>query len=153
MLPWLLPSSFLAIVVAISAVALVISRFSRRDRQKQIEDLSKEWGMQYSPRDAFNLAPLIASHLPIPGAADVCVHDMLYSTDSAGHRYIFSAEYTSGVVHSKVRRHCVVSLLERRGGDVAWGSFQMAAEGLSLVEQYRSLHAPADNDPTHPVKQ
>jgi len=130
-------------MIAISLIALTASRFSRRDRQKQIQELARQWGMQYSPRDVFNLAPLIASHLPVPGAADVRVRDMIYSTDSSGHRYIFCAEYTAGVVRSKTRRSCVVSLLERRGGgDVAWGSFQLAAENLPLAEQYRSLHEP-----------
>jgi hypothetical protein len=92
---------------------LIVSGILRRRQRGALLDLARQWGMQYSPSDVFNLAPRIASHLPVMGASDVRVRDLIYGTDSrGGHRCVFSAEYTFGVVRSKVRRRCVACVVE-----------------------------------------
>lgn len=115
----------------------------RRRRQRLIAALARQWQMHYSPNDVFNLAPRIASRLPVPGAADVRVRDLLYGTEPAGHRCIFCAEYTVGVVRSRKRRWSVLSVFEPRGRSDApgWASLRIAPEDLPLVEQYESLRA------------
>jgi hypothetical protein len=100
--------------------------------------------MNYTPRDTFNLAARIAPHLPVPGAADISVCDLIYGTEEAQHRYIFSAEYTVGIVRAKRRERCVMCVSEPRGrgGDLppSASSLRIARQDLPLMDQYRSLH-------------
>lgn len=151
--PLLWPTSLLFLMIALTGVAIVISTVSRRSRERRIRALAREWDMQYSRRDVFNLASRVASRLPVPGAADVRVRDLIYGVEHGGHRCIFSAEYTAGVVRSKTRRQCVLSVLEARGCSASepWTSFQIAAEELPLDEQYRSLRVNRDDSKSDPT--
>jgi hypothetical protein len=141
--PWLSPFLLLVVLVTISLVAYFGSVVWRQRRRGQLRKLAREWQMQYSPGDLFHLAGRVAPSLPVLGAADVRVHDVIYGSEPDGYRCIFSAEYTAGVVRSRSRRRCVVSILEPRSGPEetarTWTSFQIAADELTLIEQYRSL--------------
>jgi hypothetical protein len=96
--------------------------------------------MHYTARDVFGLAPHIAHRLPVVGAADVRVSDLIYGSDQTGLQYIFCAEYTAGVIRSKSRRRCVVSVVEPKStGQIDWTTLHIAAVELPLVDQYRSL--------------
>jgi hypothetical protein len=135
------PLFVLGVLVCISLSALLIDRAIRRARRKALTALARSWQMHYTPRDIFQLAPRIAPLLPVPGAADVHVTDLIYGTEPAGHRYIFCAEYTVGVVRAKRRRRCVLSVLEprHRTDGSEFSANRLAPEGLPLLEQYRSL--------------
>ena len=100
--------------------------------------LAREWKMHYAPDDRFELAARVAERLPIPGAADVCVVDLIYGTEQGVRRYVFCAHYTTGVVRRKHRAKCVASLCEapnREGGE--WSGLVIAPPDLSMLEQYR----------------
>jgi len=135
------PYFFLFLIVAITAITASSYTLIRRQREFGLIQLAKQWKMHFSPKDVFNLAPRLASRLPIPGAAEVRVRDMIYGNESAGHRYIFCAEFTVGVLQSKSRRHVVATVLEpRERGDASiWATLQFAPVELPLIEQYRSL--------------
>src|SRR4051794_5172587 len=105
------PMLLLLLALAITLGAAAGYALVRRRQQRALSELAKSWRMHYSPRDVFNLAPRVARHLPIVGAAGVRVRDLIYGTEPGGHRYIFSAEYTAGVVRSKSRRRSVISVL------------------------------------------
>jgi hypothetical protein len=143
--PWLTPAVLLGLLLVISMVAHLGSVMWRQRRRSQLRRLAREWKMQYSPNDVFHLAGRVAPGLPVLGAADVRVHDVIYGSEPDGYRCIFSAEYTAGVVRSRSRRRCVVSILEPRANpDEAakeWSSFQVAASDLRLIEQYESLRS------------
>ncbi len=148
---------FLSIVVTL--VAVIVSHLLRRRERKVLYALAREWGMHYSAYDVFNLAPRVAAHLPVIGASDVLVRDLIYGMQPAGgHRYIFCAEYTAGVVRSKNRRRCVACVIEnaicsRATSDEAAAAptagagagtkgsllLQVASADLPFLEQYRSL--------------
>ncbi|HWP39762.1 MAG TPA: hypothetical protein VNL70_02465 [Tepidisphaeraceae bacterium] len=130
----------LLIVTLLTLVALAMQAALNRRRRRALSALARQWQMHYSPADVLNLAPRVAAHLPTVGAADVVVRDLIYGTDPACYRYIFSVEYTTGLVRAKSRRRCVVCATEPRvRGEGAWTSFRIAPADLSLLEQYRSL--------------
>ena len=135
------PLTLLAATLLVTALGGIIFTFRRSNTASELMRLARDWHMHYSRRDVFDLAPRIAAHLPVSGAADVRVRDLIYGNEPGGHRYVFSAEFTVGVVRSKCRRQCVVSILEPRGRhDVpVWSSIQIAPEELPLIEQYQSL--------------
>jgi hypothetical protein len=140
--PWI----FLLLVMAITAAAAIGNVVLRRQREQALEELAKQWNMHFSSQDVFNLAPRIASRLPVPGAADVRVRDLIYGNESAGHRYIFSAHFTTGVLRSKKRQQYVVTLLEPRDRNDAsiWSSLRFAPMELPLLEQYTDLKKNAE---------
>src|SRR4051812_15437068 len=141
-LTFLTPMLLLLLAVGATAIAAAGYGLVRRRQQHALSELAKSWRMHYSPRDVFNLAPRVARHLPITGASDVHVRDLIYGTEPGGHRYIFSADYTAGVVRSKTRRRSVVSVLEPRGRSETsiWSTMALAPDNLPLIEQYQSLN-------------
>jgi hypothetical protein len=143
--PWLTPAFLLGTLLAVSAAAYAGSVMWRQRRRSQLRRLAREWRMQYSPSDVFHLAGRVAPALPILGAADVRVHDVIYGSEPDGYRCIFSAEYTAGVVRSRSRRRCVVSILEPRTSpdDLGkeWSSFEVAPTDLRFIDQYRALRS------------
>ena len=97
----------------------------------------------------------VVGRLPVPGAANVRVRDVIYGTERDRYRYVFTAEFTVGVVGPKHRVARVATFSEPRarvGGQSGASSVEtgsgsaptviLAPEGGTLVEQYRRL-APA----------
>jgi hypothetical protein len=134
----------LGVLVALTALAGFIESLSRRRKKRALRRLAGEWGMTYSARDRLRITSKVAGGLPVPGAADVYVLDVIYGAVNGHHRYVFTVEYTSGTVRGK-RRHVRVAAFSEprdgRGPDAAT-PIVMGPEGVSLVEQYRRL-APA----------
>ncbi len=92
--------------------------------------------MHYAPDDRFNLAPRVAARLPLVGAADVRIVDLIYGSEQGARRDVFCAHYTRGVVRWKRREKCVASLSESQE---KWSDLIIAPAALSLVEQYRAV--------------
>jgi hypothetical protein len=144
-IPRISPMLMLQVVVGVTLAAALLNRIARVMRRRALIGLARQWQMQYTPRDIFNLAARIGPVLPVPGAADVHVSDVIYGTEPGGHRYIFCAEYTTGVVRAKKRRRSVLSVLEprQRTDGNGWTSTRTALSDLDLLEQYRSLGSPS----------
>ncbi len=129
----------IAVIVATAAAYLghVISRAKARHR---LHALATELKMAYSPYDRFGLADRVADRFPIPGAASLRISDLLYASNADGYRYIFSAEYTLGVIRSKSRVRRVAAFSEPKNkSEAAWTPIRLAPENLSMEEQYQSL--------------
>jgi hypothetical protein len=137
------PLLFLGLMLLLTATAVTVDFLSRRRLRCQLQTLATELKMAYSHRDRFALADRVAEHFPVPGAAAVRVIDLLYSSDAESYRYLFSAEYTSGVIRSKRRLLRAVSLREPKGisDPSIWSNMLLAPGNLSLIEQYRYLAA------------
>ena len=123
-------------------VALSTQAILRRLHRRKLQRLAAEWQMHYSPDDRFRLAGRAAEMLPIPGAAQVRVMDLIYGNEKDGYRYLFSASFTEGVIRNKRRSVRVASFREARDRDCADATSPLivAAENLPIVEQYRELH-------------
>src|SRR5688500_15740566 len=92
------PLLLLASLLALTALALVVRKILRPAIKRRLRRFANDWKMRYVERDLFHLAPRIATVIPVPGAADLRVIDVLYASEGDTHRYLFTAEYTRGVV-------------------------------------------------------
>src|SRR5205085_8071945 len=117
------PLLFFAVLLAGTIALLIVQVLSDRVHRRRMMALAREWRMHYARDDRFNLAPRVAERLPLPGAADVRIADLIYGSEEGTRRYVFSAQYTSGVVRRKRRFKCVASLEER---DTKWSELKVA---------------------------
>lgn len=131
----------LGVLVLLSAVAGIAERFSRRGRKRALRGLATQWQMTYSPADQLRVAAKVLGRLPVPGAADVHVTDVIYGGQGDQYCYLFTAEYTIGAVRGKRRQLRVGSFCEprKRVADDATGPVVFAPEDLPLIEQYMKL--------------
>jgi hypothetical protein len=137
------PHQFLLLTLGVTAAATAANMIHRRRRQRGMAELARAWRMHYSARDLFRLAERVAPRLPAVGAADVFVADVIYGLESDAHRYIFSVEYTIGLVHARQRVVRAASFREpkERTDPTRWSPLELAEPTLPLAEQYRTLHA------------
>jgi len=142
------PLGLLALLIAFSAVAVCGAALLRRRRGRAVRRLAAEWRMNYTPTDSLQVTPKIARHFPIPGAADLRIRDLIYGIEQDRYRYVFTAEFTAGVVRTKTRRLRVGTFCEPRNRSLRHSTAEeaprvdLAPEGGSVVDQYAAL-APA----------
>jgi len=136
------PITFLVLAACITLGALVLDRYLRRRRRRELIELARQWRMHYVHRDVFDLTQRVARDFPIPGAALVRVTDLIYGVEGEFHRYIFSTEYTVGAVRVRKRLVRVVSTRDARSHSAPHHppELKFSDDSLPLVEQYRTLH-------------
>ncbi len=139
------PIILLAVLCALTAAALMADVMRRRRMHCNLRRLAVEQRMHFSVHDQLRLAPRVASGLNVPGAAAVGIIDLLYASENGRYRYIFTVEYTTGVVQSKrrVRRAAAFSEPRERSETVPPCAIRLAPLELPLLEQYRWLLKPA----------
>ncbi len=98
--------------------------------------------MHFSPRDQFDLAARVAERFPVPGAAELRVSDLIYGSDGTMYRYLFSAEYTTGVIYAKHRHLRVATFSEpkERSALRPRSELYVADESDDPIAQYEALH-------------
>lgn len=134
------PLEFLAFMLVTTAVAAAVQAMRRKRHSAALRKLAAEFEMHFSAADPFRLAPRIAQHLPVPGAAAVRVTDLVYGVERQNYRYIFATEYTTGVLRSKSGVRRVAAFSEPRDPAVKReGDLVFAPTELPVVEQYRHL--------------
>jgi hypothetical protein len=135
------PSLFLLIAVFVTAAAAITNQILRGLHQKRLRKIAAEWEMNYSPTDQFRLKQRIARNFPVPGAARIRIADLIYGIENEEYRFVFTAEYTAGVISGKRRVLRAGSLSELRGrvGDLPVCKVTLAPANLPLLEQYRKL--------------
>jgi len=141
------PSGLLVLLIVLTGAAVYADAFRRRRRGVAVRRLAAEWRMNYTPTDSLQVTPKIARHFPIPGAADLAVRDLIYGIEQDRYRYVFTAEFTAGVVRTKTRRLRVGTFSEPRNRTLRHSPeeaprVELAPEGGTLAEQYQAL-APA----------
>jgi hypothetical protein len=136
------PLAFLLCLVALTALAAGLSQGARRKNSRALAALARQWQMRFLPDDRFHLAPRVAHGLPVPGAADVVVKDLIYGQDDeSALRYFFTVEYTTGVLRGKRRHVAAATLTEAPAAAVGEGysPVTLAPAHRSLVAQYEHL--------------
>lgn len=135
------PALTLAVLVALTGMAAVIDGAARRRRRRALRALAGRWKMTYSRHDQLRVGAKVIGRLPVPGAADVHVTDVIYGGEGDLYRYVFTAEYTLGAVRGKRRHVRAATFAEPRGRKPAGepGPITLAPEELSLTEQYEKL--------------
>jgi hypothetical protein len=135
-----MPGLFFLALVLLTAMALTVDVLVHRRRARRLRALASQCQMHYHAGDQLRLTSKVLPHLPIIGAANVRIMDLIYGSHPDGHRYVFSVEYTLGVIGMKRRTVRVASLTEPRGrGDAAPLSVTLAPEEGTLLDQYRSV--------------
>jgi hypothetical protein len=135
------PIILLAAICALTAAAMMADVLRRRHLHRGLRRLAVEQRMHFSMHDQLRLAPRVAGGLNVPGAAAVGIIDLLYASQDGQYRYVFTVEYTTGVVQSKrrVRRAAAFSEPRERSATVPPCAIRMAPPDLPLLEQYRWL--------------
>ena len=150
------PLAFLFCLIALTALAIGLSEAARRKNSRAVAALARQWQMRFLPDDRFHLAGRVAHGLPVPGAADVVIKDLIYGQSAAagasetpGLSYFFTVEYTTGVLRGKRRHVAAATLTESPSAAVGEGYslVTLAPSHLPLVAQYEHLKqiAPADS--------
>jgi hypothetical protein len=139
----MLPLMFLAATLCITIGAWAAHLLLRQRSTAELRRLAVQWKAHYAPTDRFDILPHVLEKFPIPGAAGMVVLDVLYAQDHDRYRYLFTVEFTQGVILEK-RRLRRVGLLsearESRGGE-GWSVLQLAPEALPWLQQYEALHS------------
>jgi len=136
------PSYFLLLMICATLTGLLAQWKLRRVHRLAIAELARQWNMHYVSDDRFRLSDRVAEMLPIPGAAQVRVTDLIYGNEGDGYRYVFSAWFTEGVISSKRRRVRVATFHEPSGAeadDRGAGPLIVAPEGGSILAQYQQV--------------
>lgn len=155
------PAAFLGLTAGVLALALATSAAVRLVRSARVARWARAEGMQFSAIDRFRLAERVALHLPVPGAAAVHVHDVMYrradgegrlsaaelrrrrrlprEVELPGGRLmcVMSVGYTVGTVGHRRHHRRVVALLDDGGPEL--GRFLMLTEGPSREAYRRGL--------------
>jgi hypothetical protein len=135
------PSLFLAMMLGITALALAAYRLFRARRRVLIRRLAAQWQMHYAEADHFNIAGRIAADFPVPGAANLRVLDLIYASDARQYCYIFTAEYTRGVIERQTRESRVMGFCESKDHPQTRAPLILAPPRIPVIEQYRKLKA------------
>ena len=90
-----------SLALCVTAGAAIAEKLARDRRRRVLRRLATAWRMNYSPFDPLRLTPRVAQNFPIPGAAHLRVSDVIYGIQGDRYRYIFTAEFTLGVVRTK----------------------------------------------------
>ncbi len=132
------PLNLLAILTGITGVAYGREISGRQRSSTALRELARDWGMNFGRGDSFRLTPRIARQFPVPGAANLQVINVIYGTRKNHYHYVFTAEYTVGVIRGKRRACRVASFIEPRDRGHA-GAILLAPARLPILDQYKAL--------------
>jgi hypothetical protein len=135
------PLILLICVIVLTIAAVAADSYRRGQTHCALRELARQRHMHFSRYDQLRLTTRVAVHLPIPGAAYVRVIDLIYGSEGGRHRYVFTAEYTAGVIRSKKRIRRAATFTEPRDRSDAKEPchIQLAGADLSLIDQYKAL--------------
>ena len=139
----MIPLTFLTAVIGVTIAAFVGQIFARSATAVKLRHLATKHGMQFAAADLFQITPHIAEKFPIPGVSDVRVMDVIYSRSEKSYRYVFTVEYTFGVVRTKRRIRRAGTVLEsgEQGDPRHWSTLELSPETLPIEQQYAAMLA------------
>ena len=147
----MLPGALLLGLLALTVAAAMLDVLVHSRRSCALRSLATQWRMNYHRSDQLRITSKVMATLPVPGAANVRVMDLIYGSEAGRYRYVFSVEYTVGVTGPKHRVVRVAQLIEPRqqGGappDQLVLTLASRDGRAGLLDQYRSF-APAESNP------
>ena len=137
----MLPLTFLAGMLTLTLVAFVAQLAIRRGLGAQLRRLAGQSRMQYSDVDRFELTARVVERFPVPGASNIALIDVIYTQEADRYRYIFTVQYTEGVIRTKGCVSRVGTLCEprERGSDDDDYRLTLAPADLPWLAQYLHL--------------
>ena len=105
------PALFMLILVGLLLAGRGVSASVRLVRSARTARIAREEGMQFAAVDRFELARRVARALPVPGASEVHVYDVMYRRVEADEQMTPRVGAGAGVAESgKGRLLCVMSV-------------------------------------------
>jgi hypothetical protein len=132
-------------MILITVVMALGWRVVRRYRGRKFRRAANEWQLRYCPGDQFRLADRLAGCFPIVGAADIRIRDLMYGGNEETYHYLFTVEYTIGLIRAKTRQSRVVRLIEPRVPGKADIRIDMAPYDRPLMDQYQHFAPHAES--------
>jgi hypothetical protein len=134
------PGLTLAVLLVISLIALVFEAIRRGRRAERVRGLARRWGMNFGRRDTLRLTTRVARVFPVPGAAALEIFHVIYGVEGDRYRYIFTAQFTLGVIGPKSRHTRVATFSEPRDRrQVDEVQLALGDPELPLLAQYEAL--------------
>jgi hypothetical protein len=137
------PTVYLILLLVILFGAVSSDAVIRLIRRKRLRAAARRWKMHFAPGDRLRLAHRIVGIFPVPGAANISVRDLLFRTEESRHQYLFTVDYTVGVIRGKVGRSRVAGFTEpvSRGGrtDTAPSALALAPPNLCGPAAYEEV--------------
>jgi hypothetical protein len=136
------PGDLLFALVILSFGAAAVFRMGEQRRHCALRKLAASWQMHFVHVDRLGLGDRVARVFPLPGAADMRVLDICFRTEAGLHKYLFTVEYSVGVLQSKRRDSRAAATTEPVHGNATMGMELLLADpDISIAEQYAALHA------------
>lgn len=135
------PVLFLSLLIALTGAVGGLHLIIRHRQKGELRRLANEWQMRYTEADLFNLGLRIAGQFPVVGASDLRVLDLIYGSEGSRHRYLFTAEFTTGVGDQYRRQRRAMTFCDPVETGSAQGPSPLlfGPAELAIVEQYRQL--------------
>lgn len=134
------PLELLILVIAITIAASAGQYVMRYPHLTRLRALARRWRMNFVAFDRFRIGERLRETFPVPGAADLQVVDVMYGLDEDRHRYIFTVQYTVGVLRGKRRTWRVAAVLEPRAtGTPRPAQVLVADPGTDVMQQYKRM--------------
>jgi hypothetical protein len=134
------PGLLLATLLVITLIVVIVEGARHARQAERVRKLARQWGMNFGRRDTLRLTARVARAFPIPGASALRILHVVYGAQGDRYRYIFTAQYTVGVIGAKSRQSRVATLSEprdrRRQEDAL---LEMTESDAPLLEQYEVL--------------
>ena len=147
----MLPLSFLAGMLTLTLVALVAHLVVRRRAGAHLRRLAARWKMQYAQTDRFQLTARVAERFPVPGASDLALIDLIYTQEADRYRYLFTVQYTEGVVRTKNRVARVGTLCEPRDRSISQRHYPLLLAPADLPWLLQYAHLLESSDDAKPI--
>jgi hypothetical protein len=106
------PELYLVLILTVLAAVVTHSALRSFLQRRQLRALARQWNMHFSPGDRLRLARRAARNFPIPGAASIRVRNLIFRTEESRHQYLFTVDYTVGIIRGKVGRSSVAGFEE-----------------------------------------
>jgi hypothetical protein len=147
------PAIYLLFLLAILFAAVVTGAMSRFRRRRKLRICARKWNMHFAPGDRLRLARRIAEQFPVIGAANISVRDLLFRTEESRHQYLFTVDYTVGIIRGKVGRSTVAGFSEpvSRGSRCFQWRRQTSLAPQPMSTSLRSWVIPKPRDGHHAV--
>jgi hypothetical protein len=137
------PQTYLFLLLIILLGMLLAGGLAQFRRRRKLRACAKRWNMHFAAGDRLRLARRIVSQFPVPGAANIGVRDLLFRTGDNQHHYVFTVDYTVGVIRGKIGKSRVAGFSEpvaRRGrADAQQPTLVLAPANLSGAAAYEHL--------------
>ncbi|MGD0541806.1 MAG: hypothetical protein ABSB33_09845 [Tepidisphaeraceae bacterium] len=137
------PEFYLILVLAVLLAVVTHSTLRSLLQRKQLRDLARQWHMHFAAGDRLRIAQRAARHFPVPGAASIQVRNLIFRTEENRHQYLFTVDFTIGIIRGKVGRSSVAGFEEpvTRGGRTNQTPpvLFLAPRNLSLPAAYRHV--------------